>query len=394
MKKSFIAAAMSGAMMLSMVGAQFAYADIIPPGQKPVEVCASILGLAKLSNITVYASEYGPLYQNPAPFVKSWVIHDGDCIAPSGGKYGRLDLYALDSTYAKTLSINYDPATDTEHAYPASAAIDTAQQFVPETDATTYYHNDYLIPGVDNTKHQLVVLSTGHSTNLMVADALPTVPAGVETSMNGGTSASTGDSPFTDVVAGSTYYDALVYLKAQGIVTGYADGSFKPNNTINRAEFTKIVVGALNHATDVDACMGANVGTTGYLALFTDVLGAKEESDLAWYTKFVCYAKVNHLIDGYSDGSFKPSQEINFVEAAKIVVNSFKLAMSSAAGAQWYSGYVESLAGNKAIPTTIVHFDQKLTRGEMAEIIFRLKTQNLSKPSLNMNLQVSADVAQ
>lgn len=49
---------------------------------------------------------------------------------------------------------------------------------------------------------------------------------------------------FPDVSASHANYDAIIYVQSRGIVSGYPDGSFRPNQTINRAEFVKILVGA------------------------------------------------------------------------------------------------------------------------------------------------------
>ena len=49
---------------------------------------------------------------------------------------------------------------------------------------------------------------------------------------------------FSDVSVSTQYADAIKYAETNGIVSGYPDGSFKPLSRINRAEFTKIIVGA------------------------------------------------------------------------------------------------------------------------------------------------------
>jgi len=189
-----------------------------------------------------------------------------------------------------------------------------------------------------------------------------------------------GTNAFSDVTSGSTYYNAVLYLKNQGVISGYPDGTFKPNNTINRAEFTKILVGASPSYVNNGLCMEtfAKPDSSGYYDLFTDVLSAGG----AWYLEPICYAKTNHFIDGYSDGSFKPAQEINFAEAAKIIANAFQLTSSTtAASTPWYKVYVDALASKKAIPITITTFNQQITRGEMAEMAYRMKSQNTGLPS-------------
>lgn len=179
--------------------------------------------------------------------------------------------------------------------------------------------------------------------------------------------------PFTDVEQGSEYYDALVYLKQQNVVQGYPDGSFQPYKTINRAEFTKIVVGFLSDL-EINAA---------------DDKAFKDLEKGAWYIPYVSLAKVKGYVEGYDDGTFKPDQKINFVEAAKIVVTSTGGEWAGAGYEEWYHKYVSMLENLHAIPTTILSFDQKITRGEMAEMMYRLQTENVGKPS-----STYADLAQ
>jgi hypothetical protein len=209
--------------------------------------------------------------------------------------------------------------------------------------------------------------------NIMTGDAFPKTITGLDEQINPTAPV------FTDVSVNSTYYNALVYLKDAGVVSGYADGSFKPNNTINRAEFTKIIVNATQVNNGMCIENYANVDGT-YKDVFSDVLSPKGSEDPIWYLDYVCVAKDQHLVDGYPDGSFKPNQEINFVEASKIIANAFDLGASSTS-TPWYKSYVNVLADKKAIPTTITLFDKKITRGEMAEMAYRLQAKNTSLTS-------------
>lgn len=165
---------------------------------------------------------------------------------------------------------------------------------------------------------------------------------------------------FADVSANHQFRAGIDYVQSEGIVEGYADGTFKPNAKINRAEFTKIVVGATVTGIAGEGC-------------FPDV-------DNEWFAPFVCTAKNVGLVGGYPDGTFRPGQNVSFVEAAKIIANAFELE-AGAAGNAWYETFVRSLASGNAIPTTIGSFDQEITRGEMAEMIYRLRVGNTDMAS-------------
>lgn len=159
-------------------------------------------------------------------------------------------------------------------------------------------------------------------------------------------------SSFSDLSSSHANYDAIEYLRVNNVVKGYADGTFRPDLTINRAEFLKIVMEASGRELGGQNC-------------YPDV---RDE----WFAKYVCKAKELGFVKGYSDGKFRPGQEINFAEASKIIVNI--LGLSVGAGTEiWYQGYVEALDAEDAIPATIPAFDHKITRGDMAEMIWRIQ---------------------
>ena len=108
-------------------------------------------------------------------------------------------------------------------------------------------------------------------------------------------------SGFTDVASGAWYNNAVSTLTRAGILDGYEDGSFRPNASITRAEFTKIAVSFFKHAG------GASSNP------FNDV------PDSAWYAEFVKTAAELGLIDGYEDGTFRPNAPITRAEACTIV---------------------------------------------------------------------------
>jgi len=152
------------------------------------------------------------------------------------------------------------------------------------------------------------------------------------------------------------------------VIKGYVDGTFRPDTRIDRAEFVMFIVNPLILDTnDMGKCVMTNSPDPQTTVFFSDV--AKN----AWYATGVCFAKSKQLIDGYSDGTYRPSRSINFAEAAKIISNVFSLSIEGAdTGEFWYRPYVQKLSDLHAIPSSIKRFDQTLTRGEMAEMVYRL----------------------
>lgn len=154
------------------------------------------------------------------------------------------------------------------------------------------------------------------------------------------------------------YKQAINTLQQKNILTGYPNGNFKPENQINRAEFTKIAMETLSTQRERQYCR--------FSKTFSDV------SAQDWFAPHVCVAVKKGIINGYEDGSFRPQNPIKFIEAAKIMA--YALDTNIANKKNWYDGSVQYLSDKKAIPTSIGSLKKPITRGEMAEIIWRLKS--------------------
>ncbi len=156
-------------------------------------------------------------------------------------------------------------------------------------------------------------------------------------------------------IGGHKYEDAIWYVFNNDIVEGYEDGSYKPDQNINRAELLKIVVES-KYNNEFEAYENRDC--------FTDV-----KSD-AWYSKYVCFAEDMNLVEGYNDGSFKPANEINFVEALKIVL--IGMGYDYEVGDPWFSEIVVLASENNFIPLDVDKFEDVLSRAQMAEMITRI----------------------
>ncbi len=99
-----------------------------------------------------------------------------------------------------------------------------------------------------------------------------------------------------------------------------------------------------------------------------------------WFAPYVCFAQEKGLVSGYPDGTFKPAQPVSFVEAAKMISNAFKVGFS-VEQQPWFKPYVTHLEELNAIPLTIDTFDKHITRGEMTEMIYRIHADVREKPS-------------
>lgn len=161
--------------------------------------------------------------------------------------------------------------------------------------------------------------------------------------------------PFPDMEW--TWYrtrEAVDYLKNASVIGGYSDGTFRPKETINRAEFLKIVFAGKSGA----PAPGTNC--------FSDV-----PAD-AWYAPYICAAKNRKVVHGYADGSFKPETPVNTAEALKILLLAYGRKLEDALGEKWYEPYVAELDRTDVLPRSSYIPWDPLTRERAADLLWRV----------------------
>ena len=109
------------------------------------------------------------------------------------------------------------------------------------------------------------------------------------------------DSGFSDVKPGDWYNTAVSTMVNAGILTGYNDGTFRPNDPITRAEFATI---AARFLSDPYSLQDRFYDTEGH-----------------WAEVYINRAAEVGWINGYNDGSFRPDQAITRAEAVTLVNN-------------------------------------------------------------------------
>lgn len=157
----------------------------------------------------------------------------------------------------------------------------------------------------------------------------------------------------------------IEYLIEKEIVSGYNDGTFRPDKEISRAEFIKIINNVFGYYEKAEIS-------------FTDV----KESD--WYFDDVAKGVSAGYISGYSDGTMKPNKPITRQEVAKVIAIAYDLdrytSVSSDGFAdsdsidEWAKNYIGIMKDKELITGySDGSFSPKknVTRGEIAKIIYR-----------------------
>ncbi len=168
---------------------------------------------------------------------------------------------------------------------------------------------------------------------------------------------------FTDIAdLSKESQDAIGKLSALEIIGGYPDGTFKPGNTITRAEFAKMacVAGGMAESADI---LG---GTTSQ---FSDVKANE------WYTGYINLAVSQGYVKGYPDGTFKPNNTITNAEVITVIMRI--LGYNDNLPGPWPVDYVAK-AGNLEITTNIVTAtNANAVRGDVARMIDNALDENV-----------------
>lgn len=156
---------------------------------------------------------------------------------------------------------------------------------------------------------------------------------------------------YTDIDASSDYYLSALRLQDLDIVNGYDDATFRPDNRITRAEFTKIVICMMDKETEARALTSAS--------------GFYDVPQGSWSAPYINYAVAKEILSGYSDGSFGPDRTISFSEALTILLRTLGYTEAEV-GYFWPNNYVDAAASLGVTAGMYYSADAPLTRATAA----------------------------
>lgn len=176
------------------------------------------------------------------------------------------------------------------------------------------------------------------------------------------------EAPFSDVTEGNTHLVSISYLKNHGFISGYDDGTFKPDQEINRVEALKMLMQAVKGPQTHNAAQ----------------MNFEDVNTEDWFYESVLQAWENYLVKGYPDGLFHPEKNINLAESLKIVLSQEGKPIpqtieeppyNDVPTDEWYAGYaqvskdrtlfLESRNGGN------LNAGEIMDRGWFAELIYR-----------------------
>lgn len=161
--------------------------------------------------------------------------------------------------------------------------------------------------------------------------------------------------PFPDMAESwFGHRQAVADLVESGVLTGYPDGTFRPHDTVNRAEFLKMVF------------QGKSSRTPTARRCFFDV------APQAWYAPYVCAAKSRKIVSGYPSGAFKPGNPVTYAEAIKMLLHAYGHDVEPASGKDWFVPYVTKLDALGVLPAHAYVPWHPLSREHAADLLHRM----------------------
>ncbi|MBO4991793.1 MAG: S-layer homology domain-containing protein [Firmicutes bacterium] len=164
-------------------------------------------------------------------------------------------------------------------------------------------------------------------------------------------------------IAGTGYEAAVSRLLEEGIVSGYKDGTFRPENSVTRAEVCAMIIKAGGQSAVAD----------GAADTFSDLSGS------AWAADFINAASDAGIVSGYKDGTFRPKNNITYNELSSMLVKAAGVSSKDITGG-WPAGYIDKATELGAFENTVTYETaadgaKLATRGDVAIAIFNMKDE-------------------
>lgn len=191
---------------------------------------------------------------------------------------------------------------------------------------------------------------------------------------------------YTDLDNSMEFKYAIDAFTEEGIVEGYGDGTFRPNQPINRAEAMKVITLTFP---DDNFVQRENI--------FNDT----QEGE--WFYSYIIEGISRNIIEGYGDGTFRPANQVNFAESLKmglvakgisqdeIEYSDFHYEINAS---DWYAKYFK-YAFDKYLFDLDANGDidpvKPMNRGDFVELMYRIKNLDTDDPEEKFDFSYNWD---
>lgn len=186
-------------------------------------------------------------------------------------------------------------------------------------------------------------------------------------------------SSYPSDVVDTPLFTSVKYLIDKKILTGYSDGTFKPANSITRAEIAVAVAKATNRTANLDAMAQKNV--------FKDLTGYD------WAKGYINTLVDAGMLKGVSATTYAPGKNISYAELITVLVrmNSGAASVVDSSGT-WPTNYIQYVQMyNYLGDVTVTDWNAPATRGDTAKLLYRFlpkKTSSATTSAISVDLKI------
>ena len=182
---------------------------------------------------------------------------------------------------------------------------------------------------------------------------------------------------FSDV-SDSYTATAVESLRLMGVLDGYGDGTFRPDTVLNRAQFCKMAVYAMDGS--------GELGRYSTVTIFPDVKPSH------WASAYINMAARKGIISGFADGKFKPGQTVTAGQAVTILMRGLGYKDEDMGGV-WPQSYMAEAQTNGLLKSTgITSAYAGLTRAQAARLFLNLFEAKHGKGDALFSYKVGEEV--
>ena len=161
---------------------------------------------------------------------------------------------------------------------------------------------------------------------------------------------------YTDVAEGTKVAEAVGILSNLNIFTGFEDGTFKPDDTVTRAQMAAIICRTLGYEDQANA----STGTTN----FYDVAASH------WASGYINVAESLQIVNGYGNGAFGPEDQVTYEQAIKMIVVALGYELDAQAKGGWSTGYLAVAAREGITKNSNGVVGTPAARGTIAVLVY------------------------
>lgn len=162
---------------------------------------------------------------------------------------------------------------------------------------------------------------------------------------------------FSDVPITASYYKAVDKLSNDGVIQGRGDGVFAPADNTTRAEFCAFLARANNYN---------EIYYKATKMPFSDVKSGN------WAEGYISFCYNNGFVNGMSEDSFAPTDNVTCEQAVKMVVCASGVGDESLSkvGPKWYSGYINVAKKNNLLDGADLKISEPANRAFVAQVVY------------------------